>query len=288
MAELTGINNKFALILLIMFSTSGFFKSQNVNKNNKISTNFVYVLQAKPNKKFPNKHYKEFFSLQVLEQKAYFTSIINLKRDSIFQNAVKKRGNANVLDLRGHNIPKTINDYEIVQNNNSIQYYKNIDMSLYFYEEDVIDKWKLIDETRTIETFICKKAELHYKGRDWIAWYCPEIPLPYGPYKFSGLPGLIVQMSDKTGEYGFRLMAAKSSEISNDLISLRSAKYTKAKKSTQHEFEDAIDNFNENLENNSIGTNTTIDVDPNFFRDRREKYRQYKEDFNPLEIPEKE
>ncbi|RXM45981.1 GLPGLI family protein [Flavobacterium sp. YO12] len=29
-----------------------------------------------------------------------------------------------------------------------------------------------------------------------IAWYCPTIPLSYGPKEFGGLPGLILELHD--------------------------------------------------------------------------------------------
>tara|TARA_R110000751_G_scaffold287399_1_gene392086 strand:- start:1265 stop:1525 length:261 start_codon:yes stop_codon:yes gene_type:complete len=30
--------------------------------------------------------------------------------------------------------------------------------------------------------------------RDFTAWYTPEIPVQYGPYVYSGLPGLILEV----------------------------------------------------------------------------------------------
>jgi GLPGLI family protein len=41
-----------------------------------------------------------------------------------------------------------------------------------------------------------QKATTEFGGRKWTAWFCEEIPLSDGPYKFKGLPGLIVKISD--------------------------------------------------------------------------------------------
>lgn len=70
------------------------------------------------------------------------------------------------------------------------------------YQEPKPDfKWTLINETKNIENFICLKAEVDFRGRKWIAWYSKDIPMSYGPWKFSGLPGLILEVYDSEKEY---------------------------------------------------------------------------------------
>lgn len=63
-------------------------------------------------------------------------------------------------------------------------------------------KWTLTNETLTVDNFICYKATTiktieNSVGKHELvayAWYCPEIPLPFGPDGFGGLPGLIMQL----------------------------------------------------------------------------------------------
>lgn len=56
--------------------------------------------------------------------------------------------------------------------------------------------WKLVNETKKIGKFLCKKAVANFRGRDYTAWYTKEIPVPYGPWKLHGLPGLILEAYD--------------------------------------------------------------------------------------------
>ena len=58
-------------------------------------------------------------------------------------------------------------------------------------------------------------AETDYHGRHWIAWFSPEIPLPDGPWKLCGLPGLILEATDSTGQHRF---LATGIENSNQVI----------------------------------------------------------------------
>ena len=56
---------------------------------------------------------------------------------------------------------------------------------------------------------MAQKATTSYGGRDWIAWFTAEIPFQDGPYKFYGLPGLIVKMEDTTGSHIMTLVGNK-------------------------------------------------------------------------------
>ncbi|MFD2892193.1 GLPGLI family protein [Flavobacterium chuncheonense] len=69
--------------------------------------------------------------------------------------------------------------------------------------------WNLTNETKTIEGYTCYKATYTYiqkwNGREFewpvVAWYCPEIPIPLGPIRYSGLPGLILELHEKETGY---------------------------------------------------------------------------------------
>ena len=78
--------------------------------------------------------------------------------------------------------------------------------------------WKHIEGDTTILTYSCQKAICSYGGRDYIAWFTPDIPISDGPYKFSGLPGLIVRIADTHNEHIFQLYKVKSSRNNREMF----------------------------------------------------------------------
>ncbi|MFC6097227.1 GLPGLI family protein [Flavobacterium qiangtangense] len=56
--------------------------------------------------------------------------------------------------------------------------------------------WKISKEIKKIGKFNCKKATSNFRGRIYTAWFTSDIPLPYGPWKLHGLPGLILEAYD--------------------------------------------------------------------------------------------
>ncbi len=71
--------------------------------------------------------------------------------------------------------------------------------------------WKIHEEKKMIGNFNCQKATSLYRGRDYTAWFAEDIPVDYGPRKYHGLPGLIIEIYDKDGKYHSRLKSASIS-----------------------------------------------------------------------------
>lgn len=63
--------------------------------------------------------------------------------------------------------------------------------------------WQIGERTDTVAGYLCRTATTRYGGRDWTVWFTEEIPLGTGPYKFSGLPGLILRATDSQGHFTF-------------------------------------------------------------------------------------
>jgi GLPGLI family protein len=70
-------------------------------------------------------------------------------------------------------------------------------------EENERQAWQLLADTDTILSYPCRKAVCRFRGREWSAWYAPEIARAEGPWKLHGLPGLILKASDSRNQYVF-------------------------------------------------------------------------------------
>ena len=74
------------------------------------------------------------------------------------------------------------------------------------YEEDLNQfSWEILPENKLIEGYQAQKATTTFAGRNYIAWFTSEIPISEGPYKFNGLPGLILEISDVQNHYNYKL-----------------------------------------------------------------------------------
>ncbi|QEH42011.1 GLPGLI family protein [Chitinophaga sp. XS-30] len=95
---------------------------------------------------------------------------------------------------------------------NSIQFIDGIERKLFAYEEKLKFDWKIQPDTATISTYKTQKATMNFGGRTWTAWFTPDIPFQDGPYKFCGLPGLIVKLQDGEENYSWTLVGNKNIE----------------------------------------------------------------------------
>ncbi len=99
--------------------------------------------------------------------------------------------------------------------------------------------WQLTGDTATVAGFKTQKATSDFGGRSWIAWFAPEIPFNDGPYKFNGLPGLIVKVHDNRMHYVFELKYIDKADAVK-LIEIKEYSYIKTTKQKFFQAEDAI------------------------------------------------
>lgn len=73
----------------------------------------------------------------------------------------------------------------------------------YYTEPTPKQDWLIKNETMTIVGYTCQKATCSFRGRNYTAWFTVDIPISQGPWKFCGLPGLILKVQDDAKEYVF-------------------------------------------------------------------------------------
>lgn len=90
----------------------------------------------------------------------------------------------------------------------SIIYKESIDKESYFIGESLNQfKWKLTGKSKIILKYNCQEATTTYRGRDYIAYFTTKIPFKAAPWKFHGLPG--VMLAVKTTDNQIKIEAHK-------------------------------------------------------------------------------
>lgn len=102
-----------------------------------------------------------------------------------------------------------VTDMEVLRDiqSDSISVYNRLpamgDLSLSYSECLPRFDWRITQQTEEICGYPCYTATTNFRGREWRVLFAPELPFNFGPYKFSGLPGLILCAETADGDYSF-------------------------------------------------------------------------------------
>lgn len=125
------------------------------------------------------------------------------------------------------------------------------DMSIegnFLVNEKIKFNWEIDNNSDTlISGLSCIKAKTQFAGRKYIAWFTLAIPINDGPYKFYGLPGLIVFLHDSKNEHVFKLVSIKNVKkpiyfVDKDFISTDAKGFVKALEASKAELIRMLDN----------------------------------------------
>lgn len=131
--------------------------------------------------------------------------------------------------------------------------------------------WKISNETKKVRDHLCQKATCKFRGRSYIAWFTTEIPLKDGPWKFNGLPGLILEVYDTKNQYHFKFMGMHRNKADISLLPYDYEKTTRA---------EYLKNFKEHLENPAGNTRKKLRRTSKFKTDMKAKDNRR----NPMEL----
>ena len=201
------MNIRRKILLIILLSVF-----LNANSQNNIYGEIEYTYATNIFKLFTQKYKMKFndslsFSLETDIKKTSDKSV----------NITEQKGVSRVSFVGRKNL--TPQYYYHNRSKNEFYFRKNYyNETLLVKEEEQDWDWILTEETQLIGRFVCKKATTKFRGRNYTAWYTEQIPLPYGPWKLNGLPGLILEAYDDDGV--FQLYATRITIKKNDTINI--------------------------------------------------------------------
>lgn len=158
-------------------------------------------------------HKNERMILQVGNGISRFSSYRRMQIDSLLRTATAD-------DIQGN--PNRYSgglDFAIVRHldEGTLTFSDKICQDWFEYTEAIPQfDWQLTGETREILGYQCQQAVCKFRGRNFSAWFCDEIPIDNGPWKFGGLPGLIMEVSDSNNEHVFSIVGIYSN-VSRDI-----------------------------------------------------------------------
>ncbi|AIL45517.1 GLPGLI family protein [Elizabethkingia anophelis] len=257
---------KRCILFLILLISNIFF-----SQNQQFIYEYKYISDSTQKQNIEN----EIMILSIDKNKSEYFSQSAYAVDSVLSENFKRGINSMPPN-------KIITYSRVIKRNSSydnLDFFENIDNKRYNINQEIHLQWELSNETLLILNFKAQKATTQYGGRKWTAWFCKEIPIPNGPYKFGGLPGLIVKLEDNTKSYIWELKGIKHKK-GNFEYPIRS-RDTDAIKITYPQYIKAFRNYR-NDPSASIGEIPDHYSGGKFINGiekKRERIKQYKEDF---------
>lgn len=230
----------FFLFILSAFSIS--FRAQNPKDQAEIIVHYEMTLQDPSN----------------TENKSTYNFVLIANREmSIFADTAAHNyyNNTKSPELRILHTTLPRSRTSVFKNGKKTTTYLPILYDMFSYEEPNLE-WELIPgETKKFNNYTCYLAKTKSKEeRIYYAWYYPEVSIPEGPYRFKGLPGLILEAYSEDKAVVFSALGMKKTDEKIEKINYLSVIHMKDKK----EF---IKRRNEMITNPSlINTNSTVNV----------------------------
>ena len=142
--------------------------------------------------------------LQLEVSYSLFSSFNNQK----IKETLMEMGKTGIVDMR--KVHKTQFKYNIPKDtkNEQVLFLNSFVVTKLYYTQPLNNFiWNVKSDEKVLNGYTCKKATTNFAGRDYVAWYVLEIPIANRPYKFNGLPGLILEIHQNQKHYHFKLVS---------------------------------------------------------------------------------
>lgn len=119
-----------------------------------------------------------------------------------------------------------------------------ISTEAFIYEDSLsVIGWNISDSSKNVLGYSCQRATCTFRGRQYEAWFTLDIPVSDGPWKFSGLPGLIMEISDVGSQYSFAIVGIEKVNNESIVFSKPITENGKHIKTTRNEFLNGLKHY---------------------------------------------
>ncbi|OON70546.1 GLPGLI family protein [Hymenobacter sp. CRA2] len=222
--------------LLLLAGLAGATYAQAQNQAN---IKCIYKIMFRPDSTNINNLRTEYGVLLLGNNISKYQTINKALLDSVVLN-VPKDAMAFQMSFDASKLPKTYFSSIIFKDlrKKEVVVYDEVYIDQYRYQEPESSfAWQITPEKAVISGYKCQKATSAFGGRRWEAWFTNEVPSSDGPYKFHGLPGLIIKANDTKNYYTFTLSSLQKLASpavlelpARKATTITKAEYTKAKR----------------------------------------------------------
>jgi GLPGLI family protein len=164
-----------------------------------------------------------YFNEKSASKENEFAELLHSQNKSLFTIYTKKIApNTSYID-ENHKIKGDLIDYkeEVFKDfdQNHLYAKSSIPFTMKLTVKDTLNNlvWTITDLRKEIMGYNCIEAKTSFHGRKYTAFFTESIPIFDGPWKFSGLPGLILELKEETGVLEVIAYEIKSENIVMDI-----------------------------------------------------------------------
>ena len=161
------------------------------------------------------------YRLHTSTEKSMFYNITSLWMDSVSRSDAERTAYGEMAASmmskgQGASVPNRSANIFVCKSfsDNSMRVYDDFCDQFALYDENLDDmQWEIGDSVKNILGYECMLAKTEYHGRSWSVWFAIDVPIQDGPWKFHGLPGLILAAEDSTGTHKFEATGIERTKI---------------------------------------------------------------------------
>jgi GLPGLI family protein len=177
----------------------------------------IYNLSIVTNPQEPEKKLEDIVMLQIGRSHSKSFSYLLFQSDSTA--AALAKANPGGVPFLQKAVPPMVVYKNYPIGHNTVVHRTMLSGPVFEYREPVTTiNWRIQPDRKTILGYSCQKAVGTYRGRTYEAWFATDIPIQEGPYKFRGLPGLILEIRDTQNHYVFNAISVQTPQRGTPIL----------------------------------------------------------------------
>ncbi|MFT4031474.1 MAG: GLPGLI family protein [Siphonobacter sp.] len=213
-----------SLLCFVFITFCAYSQSSTVIDSIQVRCRYVFTYQQDSTDIDSKK--SEDMILDIGKHSSVFYSLNLYKADSmwvIIKKEREKHGPEYAMGLTS-SLPRTNFEYRLYKNypENKLTTTDKLGINQFISEESSpVFTWKILPIQKELAGYSCQKATTSFAGRNYEAWFTTDLAIADGPYKFTGLPGLIISIADTQNYFSFELVELKKQNGVGSLVFIK-------------------------------------------------------------------